>query len=72
MGAKINISEKDDKKFFENHLDRATENGEKLGLKINKKSKIVIRYLALYAAIATFGAVLFIRSLLKSSFNKNK
>jgi hypothetical protein len=72
MSIKISIFEANDKAFFEDSLDKIAKLGEFIGLKINKNSKIVIRSVALFLALLTFGIALFLGSLVKNSFNKKK
>lgn len=62
--------EKKDQAFFEGALDRIEKIAESLGLQINQKSRVALKMVAIFMALATIGSLFFIFTLIKRSIVK--
>lgn len=62
--------EKKDQAFFESTLDRIENLAETLGLNINRKSRVALKMVTIFLALATIGSLFFIFTLIKRSIVK--
>jgi hypothetical protein len=64
--------EEKDKAFFENALERMEDIAESIGIKINRKSRVALKVMSIFLALATIGTLFFVWTLIKRSIIKKK
>jgi hypothetical protein len=61
-----------DKSFFEGAIDKIQNIGESLGVKINVKSRWILKTGLIIISIVFIGIFIFLGALIKNSFRKKK